>query len=205
MVVGDSACRVEQCPRPDYARNLCEGHYARWRKHGDDFNRGPIGMSRRESPEDRFFARVEIRPAPLCWPWMGQRNQFGYGQFKINKKYVTVHRFSYELLHGKIPDGYEIDHICWTPWCVNPAHLRLATRKQNLENPSGLRVTNTSGVQGVSWDPEVGLWRARVGHNHRRYHVGRFDNLADAEAAVIAKRNELFTHNNLDKSAGKAT
>ena len=36
-------------------------------------------------------------------------------------------------------------------------------------------------------------------HDGRRYYVGRFDTLAAAEVAAIAKRNELFTHNELDR------
>ena len=35
--------------------------------------------------------------------------------------------------------------------------------------------------------------------NGKRHHVGYFTTVQDAEAAVIAKRNELFTHNDLDR------
>jgi hypothetical protein len=142
---------------------------------------------------------VETQPEPGCWLWTGPKNQSGYGQFHINKVAVVVHRFSYEMVNGKIPPGYDVDHTCWVRWCVNPAHLRLATRKQNVENQAGLKGNNTSGVEGVTWDAEAGKWRARVGHNGKRYSVGRFDNLLEAEIAVRAKRNELFTHNDKDR------
>jgi len=36
-------------------------------------------------------------------------------------------------------------------------------------------------------------------HNGRKYYVGRFDSLREAEEAVTTKRNELFTHNALDR------
>lgn len=36
---------------------------------------------------------------------------------------------------------------------------------------------------------------ARVKHNGVLYSAGQYDTIAEAEAAVIAKRNELFTHN----------
>ncbi len=32
-------------------------------------------------------------------------------------------------------------------------------------------------------------------HNKVGYHVGYFDSLEEAGAAVLAKRNELFSHN----------
>jgi len=36
-------------------------------------------------------------------------------------------------------------------------------------------------------------------HNGKHYQAGYFDEIADAEAAVIAMRNELFTHNTFDR------
>ena len=38
-------------------------------------------------------------------------------------------------------------------------------------------------------------------HEGKNYWVGRFDQLEDAERAVIAKRNELFTNNLADRAA----
>jgi len=74
------------------------------------------------------------------------------------------------------------------------------TNKQNHEHYRGPQRGNPSGLRGVSWDKRRRKWRAEVGHNGQCYHVGRFESLDDAEAAVIAKRIELFTHNDLDRS-----
>jgi hypothetical protein len=71
------------------------------------------------------------------------------------------------------------------------------TRSQNAQNRAGLRANNTSGVHGVS--RFKGGWLATVCHEGHSYYAGYFAELADAEAAVIAKRNELFTHNDLDR------
>jgi len=46
-----------------------------------------------------------------------------------------------------------------------------------------------------------GKWRAEVTHHGRKFHVGLFASIDEAEAAVIAKRNELFTHNAADRAA----
>jgi len=56
-----------------------------------------------------------------------------------------------------------------------------------------------SGIRGVSWYKRSGKWRAGVWSAKRYHYVGSFTDLADAEAAVIAKRNELFTHNDADR------
>jgi len=73
--------------------------------------------------------------------------------------------------------------------------------KQQNENVRGAKVNSKSGVRGVCWEPRVSRWRAVVKHNLRQVHVGTFKTIEEAERAVIAKRLELFTHNEVDKSA----
>jgi hypothetical protein len=149
--------------------------------------------------EDRFWAKVT--KTETCWNWTGGTDSSGYGVTWRDRRFVGAHRASYELRNKAIADGLVVDHICHNRACVNPDHLRLATSKQNMENLSKLMGTNKSGVRGVFWSNTLGKWQARVTHHGRRVHVGLFEDLRDAEAAVILKRNELFTHNDLDRVA----
>jgi hypothetical protein len=96
----------------------------------------------------------------------------------------------------KVPEGKELDHICFNRLCVNPSHLRPVTRKQNMEHQQGAYANSKSGVRGVCHHKASGKWIARVGHFGKIIHVGLFENLEEAAAAVKAKRNELYTHNN---------
>lgn len=68
-----------------------------------------------------------------------------------------------------------------------------------MENLSGAYSNSSTGVRGVWWVARLKKWRGSVRHNKEIAFGEWFDNLADAEAAVIAKRNELFTHNDLDR------
>jgi hypothetical protein len=68
-----------------------------------------------------------------------------------------------------------------------------------MENPAAPHPNNSSGVRGVCWVSQKKKWRATIGHNQRQVHVGYFSDLADAESAVVAKRNKLFTHNDADR------
>lgn len=164
-----------------------------------------VGFVERRPLLDRFWEKVDTRHESGCWLWMGARDRYGYGQIKVGGrrgKVVYAHRLSYENHVGPIPPGQDVDHryTCVSKLCVNFNHLRPTTRKQNLENLSGARRDSKSGVRGVHWDERCKRWSGFVGHHGKSYFVGRFVDMDEAEAAVIAKRNELFTHNDRDRA-----
>lgn len=151
--------------------------------------------------EVRFWEKVDRGAPGDCWPWLGSVSGVGYGNLKREaRKNEYAHRVSYELNVGPIPPDLVIDHACMNRVCVNPAHLRLATVKQNNENLPGARSSSRSGVRGV-YQHTNGRWYAYVIHRGERVHLGGFDDLASAEEAAIAKRKELFTHNTLDRKS----
>src|SRR5699024_8884977 len=98
--------------------------------------------------------------------------------------------------------GALVDHVCHVRRCVNPAHLRIASRKQNAENfrPGSVPSNNTSGYRGAYLDPRTGSWSARVVHNGVAHWAARsFSTPEAAGAAARDLRNRLFSHNDADR------
>lgn len=186
-------CTFPECTRKHEGRGLCNAH-------GQQRRRGVPLTALAGSTlthQQRFWQKVTKTEG--CWIWTGAKNDHGYGQLWTDKKLDYAHRISYRFAHGSIPEGAHIDHTCHNPACVKPTHLRTVTEKQNGENRRGGNRNSKSGIRGVSWSKKYSHWCAQVGHQGKRMFVGYYDTIAEAEAAVIAKRNELFTHNNQDR------
>lgn len=183
-------CSLDGCSRIAVGRKWCDHHRMQYYKYGY-----PV-PDPKPTREELFWSHVD--KTETCWNWTGSVSKYGYGQFGKNAD--LAHRIAYALLVGD-PNGLEIDHACRNQLCVRPddRHCRLATRKQNSEN-IGITARNTSGVRGVSWSKRRNLWVASVKHHGKSYCAGFFASIDDAEQAVIKKRLELFTHNELDKN-----
>ncbi len=85
----------------------------------------------------RFWDKIDKSQG--CWTWLGALNDSGYGVFRHKDKIIKAHRFAFELVMGKIPNGLEIDHLCSNTLCVNPYHLVLATKSENLKRKTGMK------------------------------------------------------------------
>ena len=79
---------------------------------------------------DAFMAKVSKKPSG-CWLWTGIEHR-KHGMFYAGGKMDQAHRISWRLRNGEIPEGLWVLHNCRNSMCVNPAHLRLGTRADNV-------------------------------------------------------------------------
>jgi len=146
---------------------------------------------------ERLAAWSEERDG--CLVYAGKLNYAGYARIYTPDGPRYAHRLVYQIAHGPVPDEMRVDHMCHNRACIRLDHLQLVTQKQNCENAKGANARNATGVRGVYWSKSHKRFIAQVKHNQVSHHVGSFRDLAEAEAAVIAKRNELFTNNIVDR------
>jgi len=90
---------------------------------------------------DYIMARISPCPNTGCWLWAGSVKSNGYGQVggKFRIKKCHVHIAVFEHLHGPVPKGLELDHLCRVRSCCNPDHLEPVTRQENCRRSPMLR------------------------------------------------------------------
>lgn len=103
-----------------------------------------------------------------CWNWQKSCRTAGYGQIFINGKNAPVHKFVYEFIHGKLPEGIVVRHKCHNRKCCNPDHLLAGTHTDNyhdsidVHKAASKKKRNNWSINGVSY-PTVRIARAITG------------------------------------------
>ena len=89
----------------------------------------------------RFMAKTKEAETPhpnlgtKCLLWTAAIiNTMGHGACNWRGRPTTAHRVSWMLFRGSIPDRLCVLHRCDVPSCVNPEHLWLGTRRDNMED-----------------------------------------------------------------------
>jgi hypothetical protein len=90
---------------------------------------------------DRFHTYYEKNPITGCWHWIGHCLKGGYGQFRAGSRFMA-HRISYLIHIGPIAEEMTIDHLCWNPKCVNPAHLEVVSIAENIRRGTSASARN---------------------------------------------------------------
>lgn len=85
-----------------------------------------------ELQKNAFWSKVDVGTHNECWNWKGAKKPSGYGNVRVNKKYLLAHRVAFTITNGEIPKGLIVCHVCDNPSCCNPSHLMLGTAKSNM-------------------------------------------------------------------------
>jgi hypothetical protein len=139
-----NACGNANCVRPDHL--TLATHRDIPRRPPRARPAGPIRLLPGE--QVRFWRKVR-KPRKGCWRWLGDRGVDGSGVFEVGGRMVRVHRLSYQLHNGTIPEGKQVLHTCTDRLCVKPGHLRLGMTKGEWEKKADKRPARRGRPLGV--------------------------------------------------------
>jgi len=99
---------------------------------------------------DRFWEKVNKFAKNGCWEWTSSIKGNGYGAFFTHlidegRKCHSAHRYAWKLINGEIPNELWILHKCDNRICVNPDHLFLGTRTDNMRDAANKKRICTIG------------------------------------------------------------
>lgn len=138
---------------------------------------------------ERFAAKVSAHTETGCREWMGCRDKYGYGKFKV-RSYVLerAHRFMWTMMNGPIPEGKQVLHRCDNPACVEIAHLFLGTHAENHDDKArkgrGPRKLSDKAVQDI---------RARCGAGASQGALAREYGVTQPAIFKVV-HGEVYTH-----------
>lgn len=144
---------------PDVLRKLYHGEDMTLQEVGDKlgvaFTTVQKWMEKHDIPrreygslEQRFELYYEVDEESGCWEWKNSLDEWGHGRIYIGHEARYAHRVAYELEHGEIPDGKQINHGCRNASCVNPDHLYAGTQQENVQDETDAGVWTDSRPRG---------------------------------------------------------
>lgn len=144
----------------------------------------------------RFERRVKRGAANECWPWLGGKDDEGYGIVSLvingKERHVRAHRIAYYLHNGKDPSDQIVCHSCDNPPCSNPAHLFTGTHGDNARD----RTNKRRGSIGVNHYFHLRPDEVPKGEKHG------MAKLTEADVLEIRRLADSHSHGELGKQYG---
>lgn len=181
---------------------LCSRHYKQFRKYGRELDNNTYGNKDKNKIEimnsEAFISLCNKNGAlkattiididdvdrVTCHKWNLASN--GYVSSGAGKEQMLLHRFI-----TNCPKGMTVDHIDHNILNNTKSNLRVVTNQQNNLN-KGMYAHNTSGIKGVVWDKARNKWMSQIMVNNKTIHLGRFENIDDANMARFKAETKYF-------------
>lgn len=131
-------------PAPVATRN--NAYWGMVRGQPRRFIYGHHAKTRRVEWSSALWDETDCGYVTPCFMWKGAKDPLGYGRVNRNGHARLAHRVSYEEIHGPVPEGLTLDHLCRIPSCVNPAHLEAVTLGENLRRGAGAKLSHEAAA-----------------------------------------------------------
>ncbi len=126
-------CSVPDCCKKPKSQGLCLAHYKKLLKYGDPL----VSKSAKNGALRQWVEDNASYSGDDCLRWPFSYNPLGYGAVSVGGVREYAHRYMCELVNGPAPTPcHETAHSCGNGHlgCLNPRHLRWATRSENIED-----------------------------------------------------------------------
>jgi hypothetical protein len=143
---------------------------------------------------ESLLMRAIPEPNTGCWLWMGGlAGGTGYPVVRNGDTNVGAHRLMASLVYGELPSGIDACHRCDVRACINPTHLFLGTRAENLDDMR--RKGRANDPKGVR-HPKAKLTEADV-------HAIRAALAAGVPSVVLGRRYNVAANTILSIKSGR--
>lgn len=127
---------------------------------------------------------------------LGWRDNTGYLRVCAGKNSFAAHRIIWESVHGKIAEGFEIDHINNVRDDNRISNLRLATKSNNAANRK--KHNGNVPLKGVTIH-KCGKFQASLKLGGKFIYLGLYETAEEAHAAYVSKA--ISIHANFARAA----
>lgn len=142
-----------------------------------------------------FNERLLVDEETGCWLWQGAKDRKGYGWYHVPgtvNDMVYAHRHAYVEAYGPIPEGKVVMHLCNTPSCCNPAHLKAGTQQENIQQKHREGRANTargeqSGLSKLTTDAVIDI-RNRRSQGEPLKSIAADYGITDSLVSLVALR-----------------
>jgi hypothetical protein len=138
--VRERGCRHRHCVNPAHLEVVTLAENLRRAPPGRRTENGKNQRARwAEKAELRFWAKVD-KSAGLrgCWLWEAFIDGSGSAKAWWQGSTHMAREVAWLLAKGPVPDGYIAQQTCGRGDCVNPAHLKVVSRQQDLARRAAL-------------------------------------------------------------------
>lgn len=118
-----------------------------------------------------------------CWVWQRAATTTKGGRYPtmgVNGKTRFAHRVFYERIHGSIPAGFDLDHLCRNTLCVNPDHLEPTTHVVNVRRGAAVKIPVKTVKEIIYSVAELG-WTQRRTAKHFGVNPGTVSRLVNGK------------------------
>ena len=201
--VSRGLCLAPGCTHEKSHGDYCPRHHTQIKVHGNI--KGNPGQSRKDknhitisgdechihlNDKDGFYNHVTIIDLSdlhlirgYKWSWDGR----DYVSSKKDGKTIYLHN----IIYGKLPAGFEVDHKNRNRLINKRSNLRVSTKSQNDINRPG-KPGSSSQYKGVCWDKRKKKFKTYICKSGKYYHLGYFDDEKAAALTYNEKARVLF-------------